>query len=73
VVKKENSFFCFQTPTFSEFESPRAEVEVTMDFATGGIQSGGFYGAGLAGGRFDREKLKFSSKESSLESFRLSF
>lgn len=29
-----------------------------MDFATGGIQ-GGFYGAGMAGGRFDRKILIF--------------
>lgn len=26
-----------------------------MDFASGGIAAGGFYGAGMAGGRFDRK------------------
>lgn len=32
-----------------------------MDFATGGIAAGGFYGAGMAGSRFDR-KLIFESQ-----------
>lgn len=30
-----------------------------MDFTTGGVQPGGFYGAGMAGGRFDRKKIFF--------------
>lgn len=35
--------------------------ELKMDFATGGIAAGGFYGAGMAGSRFDR-KLRFESQ-----------
>lgn len=33
-----------------------SEIVDAMDFATGGVQAGGFYGAGMAGGRFDREE-----------------
>lgn len=36
-----------------------------MDFTTGGISAGGFYGAGMAGGRFDR-KLNFIQESFSL-------
>lgn len=31
-----------------------------MDFASGGIAAGGFYGAGMAGGRFDRKSFVFT-------------
>jgi hypothetical protein len=43
-----------------------------MDFATGGI-SGGFYGAGMAGGRFDRENLGNFSLESQKSKFIFNF
>lgn len=36
-----------------------SEIVDAMDFATGGVQAGGFYGAGMAGGRFDREENFF--------------
>lgn len=34
-----------------------------MDFATGGIAAGGFYGAGMAGGRFDRKLPLYTSTD----------
>lgn len=50
--------FCFQINPWLQFAKKKSfsqQFPGKMDFATGGIAAGGFYGAGMAGGRFDRK------------------
>lgn len=56
VRKRRKSPFQFRISSEKKINQKTFRLQsVEMDFATGGIAAGGFYGAGMAGSRFDRE------------------